>query len=624
MQIQQLDPTMPRQRRQIEQLLTANGLRYDDMDYYVAIADEPSGELVGGGGLHGGIIKCIAVDDAHRGEAVANTIVSHLIAVAAQRGHHCVRLFTKPRNMRLFESLSFRLLAEAPEAILMETGIGGIEAVKRELESEKGKVKSEKSNSHTNSHPNISSPHHPLTHSPHHPPTSTPTHPLTGCIVMNCNPFTLGHLYLIEQAAQQVDRLFVMVVRADCSMFGYDERLDMARKATAHVGNVAVIAGNDYTVSATTFPTYFLKRIDDATDTQMTLDIDLYRRHIAPALGATVRFVGSEPTDTLTHRYNDMMRSMLGDVRQVTRLEKDGLPVSASLVRRAMTNNDYHRAAALVPATTLPYLMAHLATRALKAELNTTPKPGLVDSHDNGAHQDMDHALMSASIRALHPYLARLALMGYDRTLPTAHDVQQVGIEAEESMLRATDGVNTHRGALFAIGLAVVAVAHAIYRQANGMAPAPGDIATEARRHIMAMATQMAATRGTHGDKACRKTQGRTPLKGALDNAREGYATLFDDWLPFYDSHIRMGDTHVMHRTLLRIMASLDDTNIVYRTDLDTLRTVQRESAEVLADFSIDALEAMNASFVQRNISPGGSADMLSLVVFLHAFRRKP
>lgn len=588
MQIQQLDPTMPRQRRQIEQFLTANGLRYDDMDYYVAAVDEPSGEIVGGGGLCGGIIKCIAVDDAHRGEAVANTIVSHLIAVAAQRGYHCVRLFTKPRNLQLFESLSFRLLAEAPEAILMETGIGGIEAVKRELN------------------------------------TPTPHHPLTGCIVMNCNPFTLGHLYLIEQAAQQVDRLFVMVVRADCSMFGYDERLDMARKGTAHIGNVTVIAGNDYTVSATTFPTYFLKRIDDATDTQMTLDIDLYRRHIAPALGATVRFVGSEPTDALTHRYNDMMRIMLGDVRQVTRLEKDGLPVSASLVRRAMTNNDYHRAAALVPATTLPYLMAHLATRALKAELNTTPKPGLVDSHDNGAHRDMDHALMSASIRALHPYLARLALMGYARSLPTAHDVQQVGIEAEESMLRATDGVNTHRGALFAIGLAVVAVAHTIYRQSNGMAPAPGDIATESRRHIIAMATQMAATRGTHGDKACRKTHGHAPLKGALDNAREGYATLFDDWLPFYDSHIRMGDTHVMHRTLLRIMASLDDTNIVYRTDLDTLRAVQRESAEALADFSIDALEAMNASFVQRNISPGGSADMLSLVVFLHAFRRKP
>lgn len=619
MQIQQLDPTMPRQRRQIEQLLTANGLRYDDMDYYVAIADEPSGELVGGGGLRGGIIKCIAVDDAHRGEAVANTIVSHLIAVAARRGHHCVRLFTKPRNLRLFESLSFRLLAEAPEAILMETGIGGIEAVKRELRNEERRVK----NPIAILTPTSTSPHL-LTPSPHHLNTPSPHHPITGCIVMNCNPFTLGHLYLIEQAAQQVDRLFVMVVRADCSMFGYDERLDMARKATAHMANVAVIAGNDYTVSATTFTTYFLKRIDDATDTQMTLDIDLYRRHIAPALGATVRFVGSEPTDALTHRYNDMMRSMLGDVRQVTRLEKDGLPVSASLVRRAMTNNDYHRAAALVPATTLPYLMAHLATRALKAELNTTPKPGLVDSHDNGAHRDMDHALMSASIRALHPYLARLALMGYDRTLPTAHDVQQVGIEAEESMLHATDGVNTHRGALFAIGLAVVAVAHAIYRQSNGMAPTSGDIATESRCHIMAMATQMAATRGTHGDKACRKTQGRTPLKGALDNAREGYATLFDDWLPFYDSHIRMGDTHVMHRTLLRIMASLDDTNIVYRTDLDTLRTVQREAAEVLADFSIDALEAMNASFVQRNISPGGSADMLSLVVFLHAFRRKP
>ena len=595
MQIQQLSPTMPRQRRQIEQFLAANGLRYDDMDYYAAAADDASGEIVGGGGLCGGIIKCIAVDGAHKGEAVANTIVSHLIAVAARRGHHCVRLFTKPQNRRLFESLSFRLLAEAPEAILMETGIGGIDTVKKELERcsrEKGRVESEKSDGGASPQPSV------------------------GCIVMNCNPFTLGHLYLIEQAARQADRLFVMIVRADCSMFGYGERKAMARAATAGMSNVTVIDGSDYAVSATTFPTYFLKRIDDATDTQIALDIDLYRRHIAPALGATVRFVGSEPADPLTRRYNERMMHMLGDVRQIERMEKDGTAVSASRVRQAVVENRLYRAAGLVPPCTMPYLIAHLATRALKAELNTTPKPGLVDCRDSGAHRDMDHALMWASIRALHPYFVRLALMGYADAMPAAADVQRTGVEAEAAMLRSTGGVNTYRGALFALGLAVVAAANAAWHQT-------ADVLACVRGGIAALAAHIAAARGTHGQEACRKAGGQTRLKGALDSAREGYAMLFADWLPFYDSRVRSGDTYTLHKTLLRIMCSLDDTNIVYRTGIGTLHEVQREAGRLLADFSEEGLQEMNGRFVERNISPGGSADMLSLVVFLHGISRK-
>ena len=87
----------------------------------------------------------------------------------------------------------------------------------------------------------------------------------------------------------------------------------------AHINNVVVCDGSEYSISATTFPTYFLKSLSDASDTQMTLDIDLYRRHIAPALDATVRFVGTEPDDPLTRRYNELMKSMLPDVREVAR-----------------------------------------------------------------------------------------------------------------------------------------------------------------------------------------------------------------------------------------------------------------------------------------------------------------
>ena len=143
MEIQTLNPTTPRQRQRIEAFLKRNGLRFDDMHYYAAITDD-DGEMIAGGGLKGNVIKCVAVDDAHKGEAIANTLISHLIAHANEEGHSNVMLFTKPKNRQLFESLSFRLLAEAPEAVLMETGIGGInntvEALKKiREESEKYK-----------------------------------------------------------------------------------------------------------------------------------------------------------------------------------------------------------------------------------------------------------------------------------------------------------------------------------------------------------------------------------------------------------------------------------------------------------------------------------------------------
>ena len=611
MELIQLNPSIPRQRRRIEQFLGDNGLRLDDVDYYAALVDETTDEIVAGGGLKGGVIKCVAVADGHKGEAVANQIVSHLIAHANADGHQCVKLFTKPQNQKMFESMSFRLLAEAPKAILMETGIGGIRKYSEELESEKGKVKSEKSNGKL---------HH-LNPSP-----QQPIMPQSGIIIMNCNPFTLGHRYLIEQAAQQVDTLYILVVREDCSMFGYDERKAMIVRGVAHISNVVVCDGSEYSISATTFPTYFLKSLSDASDTQMTLDIDLYRRHIAPALGATVRFVGTEPDDPLTRRYNELMKSMLPDVREVARLQQSGVAVSASRVRKAIVENHLALAARLVPPTTVPYIVAHLATRALKAELNTTPKPGLVDTHDSGAHRDMDHALMMRSIRAMHPYFVRLATLGYDSTqLPAHNDIVSIGLDAEKAMFKSTGGVNTYKGALFSMGLALTAATYIIGRgkvatTTHGKEYVPGDLLSAI---IIQLANGFPDTSGTHGSRAKQLAQSGCSLKSALDNAHEGYTQLFGEWLPFYETRIKGDDSYVKHKTLLRIMCDLDDTNIVYRTDYATMQQVKTQARHLLEDFSEAGIDDLNRDFVSRNISPGGSADMLALVVFLFGITRK-
>ena len=628
MEIQTLNPTTPRQRQRIEAFLKRNGLRFDDMHYYAAVTDD-DGEMIAGGGLKGNVIKCVAVDDAHKGEAIANTLISHLIAHANEEGHSNVKLFTKPKNRQLFESLSFRLLAEAPEAVLMETGIGGInntvEALKRiREESEKYKeynneCKEDSKECKENSEECKEEEKTNLTTSTSQPLTTTT--PPRGVVVMNCNPFTLGHRYLIEQAAKQVERLFVMVVREDCSLFAYAERKAMVEQGVAHLENVTVIDGSEYAISQATFPTYFLKRLDDAADTQMLLDLDLFRRHIAPALGATVRFVGTEPTDRLTRRYNQLMHEVLADVRETDRLEKEGNAVSASRVRKAMEQGDMSTIRQLVPPTTLPYIIAHLATQALQAELDTTPKPGLVDKDNSGAHRDMDHALMSRSIHALHPYFVRLALLGFAADMPCHDDIVKTGIEAERAMFEATNGVNTYKGALFSMGLAVVAAA--------GKAWQGSSISQQAlSAAISQLAFAFPDTKGTHGSKAKQAAASETPtFKGALDNAREGYPELFNDWLPFYANLRKNGEPHALHLTLLRIMCDLDDTNIVYRTSLAMMKQVKEESRDVLRQWSetqagggtkLDAiLSNMNHNFVQRNISPGGSADMLSLVVFV-------
>lgn len=616
MNILELHPTIPRQRHQIEMFLQTNGLRYDDVDYYAAIVDESSDEMIAGGGLKGSVIKCVAVADGYKGEAVANVIVSHLIAKANAEGCQCVKLYTKPDNRQLFESLSFRLIAESPNAILMETGVGGIEKYSEELrvKSEELRVKSEELK---NDESVVSNARKPI-----------------GVIVMNANPFTLGHRFLVEQSSELVERLYVVVVREDCSMFSYNERKAMVSQGVRDIGNVVVVDGSDYAVSAATFPTYFLKQLSDATDTQIILDLDLYRRRIAPALGATIRFFGSEPTDPLTRRYNELMHQQLGEehVHEIQRKQQEGSAISASRVRKAMMEGCLWDAIQLVPPTTIPYIIGHLASMALQAELDTTPKPGLVDCNDNGAHRDMDHALMQRSIKALHPYFVRLAKLGFTDKQPCHDEIVHIGIEAEREMFKATGGVNTHKGALFSIGLAAVALAGEAFcriTQAEGCGTMAYDDVNSKQiqslsNSIASLARLFPDTNGTHGSKA----KANNILKGALDNAREGYTQLFKAWLPFYIDRIAEGDNYALHKTLLRIMCDLDDTNIVYRTSMETMQEVKTEARQMLdtsrniVNFEA-ALQAMNTDYIHRNISPGGSADMLSLVVFLSCVVRK-
>ena len=626
-EIHSVPMSMPLWRRKVERFLETNQLRLDEVDYY-AIVTEPDGDdILAGGGLQGDIIKCIAVSEQLRDAHLSNRLISHLISEAAQRGHHSVKVFTKPQNRQVFESLGFRLVGDAPLAILMENG-HGMEDYKKYLQDiSLSTLPSPLSTLHSS----LSSLHSPL---------STKT----GVIVMNANPFTLGHKYLIEKAAAEVDHLFIIPVKEERSLFPYAERKAMIEQSLSTLRstrrgafvakrrknsplstkNGAVLSGSDYAISAATFPTYFLKQLSDAADTQMLLDIDIFCRHIAPALGATVRFVGSEPTDALTRRYNELLAEQLPKyglrLKEIPRLQTEQAPISATTVRSLMAQGMFVEATKLVPPTTIPYLLAHLACDALQQELDTTPKPGLVDQHDSGAHADMDYRLMQRSIHALRPYFVQLAQVAQQGPL-THPVVSAIGIEAERAMLAATGGVNTHRGALFSMGLAIVAAGsslseHSEYSEHSDNSelserPTPSSLQSA----IAQLAQTFPDTQGTHGSRAVSQYQ----AKGAMAMAREGYEQLFCDWLPFLRNLKQQGDSYALHKTLLRIMSQLDDTNILHRCGAEVASRVKAEAADLLTHFSTDALDDMNRRYSAENISPGGSADMLALTIFTNA-----
>ena len=556
--IQELPLSVPMIRRKVEDFLGSNGLRLGEVDLYLAVLSD-DGAILAGGGLQRDILKCLAVSAEARSLGLSVPLISRLISVASERGCTNLKVFTKPENRALFESLGFKLLAEAPKAILLENGRGLADYC-----------------------------------------AYLRAHPAPGVLIMNANPFTLGHKYLIEQAdfsarptglgrndksivissdARRAEprNLVIIPVKEDASRFPYTERLAMLR---AGAGDLAdVVEGSDYQISAATFPTYFLKNLSDAAETQMRLDIDLFGRHIAPALGATVRFVGTEPADPLTARYNALLKELLPkygvQLVEIPRLTIEQ-PVTATEVRALLDEGRFKAASALTPASTWPYLLAELAERALRMELDTPMKPGLVGPDSVGAHKDMDYDVMRKGIAAIRPFFPRMAMAA------TPEELRQLGIDAEAAMLAATGGVNTHRGAIFALGLA-------LYRHPIAETAALLDNGSSKRREA--------------------------GVRGAMQMAKDGYKELFEDWLPYYRACHFERSREIC--TLLRIMATLDDTCVIHRAGYARAQEIKAEAKTLADHFDKENLKEMCDRYAAEGISPGGAADMLALTIFM-------
>ena len=560
-------------RARVERFLERNGLRMEALDHYYTVQGA-DGEILAGAGTAGDIIKCVAVDSSERSSGLTVPLISRVMSEAASRGLTALKVFTKPEYEPVFESLGFHTIAMAPLAVLMENGRG--------LEDYCGYLRSLR--------------------------TPGPC----GVAIINANPFTLGHKYLLDTAAARVDTLFVIPVGEEGQQFSYKERCRMISDAAPK--GVRVLDASAYQISAATFPSYFIKDLSDVSETQMRLDLDLFGRHVAPALGVLVRFIGSEPEDALTAGYNALMRIVLPhygvSVVEIPRLEEEpGAPVSASSVRKALNAGRFHAAAALTPPSSHPFMLANLAFKALQAELDTPMKPGLVGPGSNGAHSDMSIALMQKGLNAIRPFLPGMADAADVRALT------RIGIDAEEAMLAATGGVNTHRGAIYALGLAL----NAAFKVLSGSAERDIErlmqscMARIAGEQSSESINEVPARDESNGSAAVREYG----VKGARQMAADGYSALFADWLPFYRGIA--SDSWRLQKTLLRIMSTLDDTCVIHRAGYGRAQEVKREAAGLLQSFSPEGLEALCGQYAREGVSPGGAADMLSLTVFIES-----
>lgn len=340
---------------QAADLLSLCGLtmpRAVDYTAGVFLRSDGADRLVACGSLKGDMIQGIAVDPKFQGEDLTAKVMTHLAQKASEKGIHSLYLFTKPEKAVQFVGLGFRLAASArPYAALLEWGSAGIsqyveklrECKKMVFAAESAAECTAKSEAHNAAECTANSPR-----------------PI-GALVMNCNPFTRGHRYLIEKAAAACSHVFLLVVEEDVSEFSFGNRFTMVKAGTADLKNVTVLPGGRYAVSSLTFPSYFTKE-ENLANAHAAIDAELFAQIIAPALSVSVRFVGTEPYSQVTEIYNETLKKRLPKagitVEEIPRLTAGGEPVSASRVREILhaEGADSEKLAELLPETTLNYL----------------------------------------------------------------------------------------------------------------------------------------------------------------------------------------------------------------------------------------------------------------------------
>lgn len=323
-------PLKGKELERLKDFLDRNDLDYDQgIEYSICLLDEDD-RILAAGSAEQNVLKCIAVDKSARGLGLSGSIISCLTQYEFENGRSHILMYTKPKNREMFEDLGFYTVLMTEDVLFMENRKNGFDEFVNRLVSES-------------------------------PAEALKPGMVIGSIVANCNPFTYGHRYLIEQALNCCDYVHVLVLADNRSSFGADERFSMVREGTGDLSRAIVHQASDFVISAATFPTYFMKEKVHAERANCRLDLELFGRRIAPALGITTRFVGTEPVCAVTGHYNEEMKKILPlygiSVKEIERKGSEGEAISASVVRKWYEKEDFERIKGLVPQTTLEYLI---------------------------------------------------------------------------------------------------------------------------------------------------------------------------------------------------------------------------------------------------------------------------
>ncbi len=344
--ISRIFPADQRAQRQLDALLHAEGIRKDaNLDYTCGMFDDDY-HLIATGSCFGNTLRCMAVSSAHQGEGLMNEIVGHLTEIQFARGNTHLFLYTKCESAKFFSSLGFYEIARIPgQIVFMENRRTGFADYIKKLEKDSFSAAGSAS----------------AGASEHTADGRLSAHPRTAALVMNANPFTLGHQYLAERAAAENDLLHLFIVSEDASLVPFAVRKKLVLDGTAHLNHVICHESGPYIISSATFPSYFQKDEAAVNESHARLDLAVFTR-IAQALGITRRYVGEEPTSQVTGIYNRIMCENLPkngiECTVIPRKQQDGSAISASTVRQAVKDGDWELLSRLVPETTLRYFQS--------------------------------------------------------------------------------------------------------------------------------------------------------------------------------------------------------------------------------------------------------------------------
>jgi len=260
--------------------------------------------------------------------------------------------------------------------------------------------------------------------------------------------------------------------------------------------------------------------------------------------------------------------------------------------------------------------IAESARLALILELETYPKPGLVSPRDRGSHADMDADTFRASINAIVPHFVALAEAGYSRC--EMAQLRKIGLAAERDMLAATRGINTHRGAIFSLGLLCAAAG---LRSSGGALYhfTLGEIVERLWSHDILRGPMLMQSHG----QVARQAYG---AGGAQYEAAQGFPSIYQVALPILSRFNDAENSRV--EACFALIATVDDTNLLYRGGRDGLAFAQSEARGFLQDGGMrnprwrDEAAAIHRRFIERRLSPGGSADLLACALFVQMMDR--